>query len=76
MDSHYLLKDICVENVSMMYEFSEAFNAMSLRQACILYVLEQYDKLSVKPWYVTDLPLFLSLLLYRNTIIVIKCMNF
>ncbi|XP_059438163.1 ARM REPEAT PROTEIN INTERACTING WITH ABF2-like [Corylus avellana] len=46
-----IAQDICVENVSMMYEFSEAFNAMSLRQACILFILEQFDKLSVKPWY-------------------------
>lgn len=52
MDSHYLLKDICVENVSLMYDLSEDFNAMSLRQACILFILEQFDKLSLKPWYV------------------------
>jgi hypothetical protein len=62
MDSRYLLKDICVENVSLMYELSEAFNAMSLRKACILFILEQFDKLSVRPWYVTsDLLLSLSL---------------
>lgn len=52
MASHDLLKDICVENVSLMYELSEAFNAMSLRKACILFILEQFDKLSAKPWYV------------------------
>lgn len=51
MASHYLLKDICVENVSLMYELSEAFNALSLRKACILFILEQFDKLSAKPWY-------------------------
>ena len=51
MASHDLLKDICVENVSLMYELSEAFNAMSLRKACILFILEQFDKLSAKPWY-------------------------
>ena len=51
MASHDLLKDICVENVSLMYELSEAFNAMSLRRACILFILEQFDKLSAKPWY-------------------------
>ena len=51
MPSHYLLQDICVENVSLMYELSEAFNAMSLRKACILFILEQFDKLSAKPWY-------------------------
>ncbi|KAF5455049.1 hypothetical protein F2P56_024664, partial [Juglans regia] len=46
-----IAQDICVENVSLMYELSEAFNAMSLRQACILFILEQFDKLSAKPWY-------------------------
>ncbi|KAJ7977400.1 ARM repeat protein interacting with ABF2 [Quillaja saponaria] len=46
-----IAQDISVENVPLMYELSEAFNAMSLRQACILFVLEQFDKLTVKPWY-------------------------
>ncbi|XP_075640987.1 ARM REPEAT PROTEIN INTERACTING WITH ABF2-like [Castanea sativa] len=46
-----IAQDICVENVSLMYELSEAFNAMSLRKACILFILEQFDKLSAKPWY-------------------------
>ncbi|XP_062144242.1 ARM REPEAT PROTEIN INTERACTING WITH ABF2-like [Alnus glutinosa] len=46
-----IAQDICVENVSLMYELSEAFNAMSLRKACMLFILEQFDKLSVRPWY-------------------------
>lgn len=50
-----ILKDISVENVSLMFELSEAFNAMSLRHACILFILENFDKLSVKPWYATNL---------------------
>ncbi|KAL6214708.1 hypothetical protein ACLB2K_014140 [Fragaria x ananassa] len=48
---HAIAQDICVENVSLMFELSEAYNAMSLMQACILFVLEQFDKLSKKPWY-------------------------
>ncbi|TQD99308.1 hypothetical protein C1H46_015097 [Malus baccata] len=39
------LMDICVENLSLMFEFLEALNAMSLQQACILFLLEQFDKL-------------------------------
>ncbi|KAK9282320.1 hypothetical protein L1049_005234 [Liquidambar formosana] len=46
-----IAQDISAENVSLMYELSEAFHAMSLREACILFVLEQFDKLSAKPWY-------------------------
>ncbi|KAK9945302.1 hypothetical protein M0R45_010824 [Rubus argutus] len=48
---HAIAQDICVENVSLMFELSEAYNAMSLMQACILFVLEQFDKLNKKPWY-------------------------
>lgn len=47
-----LLKDISVENVTLMYELAEAFNAMTLREACILFILEQFERLSTKPWYV------------------------
>ncbi|XP_057438665.1 ARM REPEAT PROTEIN INTERACTING WITH ABF2-like [Lotus japonicus] len=48
---HAISQDISVDNVSLMYEMSEAFNATSLRNVCILFFLEQFDKLSVKPWY-------------------------
>ncbi|RVW54928.1 ARM repeat protein interacting with ABF2 [Vitis vinifera] len=47
-----IAQDISVENVSLMYELSEAFNAMTLRHTCILYILEHFEKLTVKPWYV------------------------
>jgi hypothetical protein len=50
-------KDISVENVSLMYELSEGFNAMSLRESCILFILEQFDKLCTKPWYVFSMHL-------------------
>lgn len=46
----WYMKDISLNNVSSMYELSEAFHAVSLRQACILFILEQYDKLSSRPW--------------------------
>uniref|UniRef100_A0A7N0SYL5 BTB domain-containing protein n=1 Tax=Kalanchoe fedtschenkoi TaxID=63787 RepID=A0A7N0SYL5_KALFE len=44
-----IAQDISIDNVASMYELSEAFNAMSLRHTCILFILEQYDKLSMKP---------------------------
>ncbi|KAE9596468.1 putative chromatin remodeling & transcription regulator BTB-POZ family [Lupinus albus] len=44
-----IAQDISLENVSRMYEFSEAFNAISLRHTCILFMLEKFDKLSARP---------------------------
>ncbi|KAL1296242.1 hypothetical protein HN51_056966 [Arachis hypogaea] len=44
-----IAKDISLENVSSMYELSEAFSAISLRHSCILFILEQFDKLSARP---------------------------
>ncbi|CAL0314570.1 unnamed protein product [Lupinus luteus] len=44
-----IAQDISLENVSSMYELSEAFNAISLRHTCILFILEQFDKLSARP---------------------------
>lgn len=41
-----------MENVSLMYDLSEAFNAMSLRHTCILFVLEKFDNLIAFPGYV------------------------
>ncbi|KAK4407138.1 arm repeat protein interacting with a [Sesamum angolense] len=46
-----IAQDISVENVSLMFELSEAFNALSLRHACIVFILEKFDKLCVMPWY-------------------------
>ncbi|XP_047941928.1 ARM REPEAT PROTEIN INTERACTING WITH ABF2-like isoform X2 [Salvia hispanica] len=46
-----MVQDISVENVSLMFELSEAFNASNLRDACILYILDKYKKLCVMPWY-------------------------
>ncbi|KFK38013.1 hypothetical protein AALP_AA3G059000 [Arabis alpina] len=41
-------QDITVDNIGSVYELSEALNALSLRQACILFILEHFDKLSLK----------------------------
>ncbi|KAG5403420.1 hypothetical protein IGI04_009539 [Brassica rapa subsp. trilocularis] len=41
-----IAQDITLENVGSMYDLSEAFHAMSLRQACILFILEHFEKLS------------------------------
>ncbi|KAG6501144.1 hypothetical protein ZIOFF_041013 [Zingiber officinale] len=48
----YIIKqDVNIDNVSSMYELSEACNAISLRQTCILFILEQFEKLSILPGY-------------------------
>lgn len=44
-----LFQDVSLDNISSMYELSEAFHAMSLRHTCVLFVLEQFDKISTKP---------------------------
>ncbi|MFS7888878.1 putative chromatin remodeling & transcription regulator BTB-POZ family [Helianthus anomalus] len=46
-----IAQDIRVDNVSLLYDLSEAFNAVSLKNACILFVLENFDKLHSKSWY-------------------------
>ncbi|KAK6937532.1 Armadillo [Dillenia turbinata] len=46
-----IAQDISVENVPLMYELSEAFNAMSLQRSCIFFILEQFDKLCAMQWY-------------------------
>ncbi|KAI9117470.1 hypothetical protein K1719_011636 [Acacia pycnantha] len=46
-----IAQDISLGNVSRLYEVSESMNALSLRRACILFLLEQFDKLRVKHWY-------------------------
>ncbi|GER24832.1 ARM repeat protein interacting with ABF2 [Striga asiatica] len=46
-----IAQDISVENVSIMIELSEAYNALSLRHACILFILEKFDNLCNMHWY-------------------------
>ncbi|XAR57218.1 hypothetical protein NMG60_11025279 [Bertholletia excelsa] len=48
---YHIAQDISLENVSSMYELSEAFHAISLRHTCILFIMEQFDKLSARPGY-------------------------
>ncbi|KAG1331726.1 ARM REPEAT PROTEIN INTERACTING WITH ABF2 [Cocos nucifera] len=43
-----IAQDVNLDNVSSMYELSEAFNAMSLRHTCVLYILEQFDKIIIE----------------------------
>ncbi|KAL4376071.1 hypothetical protein GQ457_02G003240 [Hibiscus cannabinus] len=45
-----IAQDVSVENVMLMLELAEAFNATTLREACLLFILEQYKKISTKPW--------------------------
>ncbi|CAL9219793.1 unnamed protein product [Arabidopsis halleri] len=42
-------QDIMVENIGSKYDLSEAFNAKSLKQTCILFILKHFDKLRLKP---------------------------
>nr|XP_043637720.1 ARM REPEAT PROTEIN INTERACTING WITH ABF2-like [Erigeron canadensis] len=51
-----IARDIRVENLALMYELSESFNAVSLRNACILFVLEHYRQIESKPWYASLAP--------------------
>uniref|UniRef100_A0A1J3FJN4 ARM repeat protein interacting with ABF2 n=1 Tax=Noccaea caerulescens TaxID=107243 RepID=A0A1J3FJN4_NOCCA len=46
---YVICQDVTVDNIESMYDLSEAFNANSLRQTCILFILEHFDKLSLKP---------------------------
>ncbi|KAK8548565.1 hypothetical protein V6N13_054650 [Hibiscus sabdariffa] len=44
-----IAQDVTLENVSSMYELSEAFHAMSLRHTCVVFILEHFSKLSARP---------------------------
>ncbi|XP_071738245.1 ARM REPEAT PROTEIN INTERACTING WITH ABF2-like [Rutidosis leptorrhynchoides] len=46
-----IARDIRVDNILVMYDLSEAFNAQSLKNACILFVLEHYLQIELKPWF-------------------------
>ncbi|KAG8473921.1 hypothetical protein CXB51_033676 [Gossypium anomalum] len=45
-----IAQDISVEDVVLMYELAEAFNATTLRETCLLFILEQFERISTKPW--------------------------
>lgn len=40
-----------LDNVSDMYDLSEAFHAVSLRHTCILYILEHFNKICTRAGY-------------------------
>ncbi|KAE8703724.1 ARM REPEAT PROTEIN INTERACTING WITH ABF2 [Hibiscus syriacus] len=42
---------VSVDNVMVMNALAEAFNATTLREACLLFILEQFEGISTKPWY-------------------------
>ncbi|MBA0591565.1 hypothetical protein Gorai_008577 [Gossypium raimondii] len=48
------LKRLCeyaiAQDVMLMYELAEAFNATTLRETCLLFILEQFERISTKPW--------------------------
>ncbi|KMZ74796.1 arm repeat protein interacting with abf2 [Zostera marina] len=46
-----IAQNVSLDNVTDMFELSESYNAMSLRHTCILFILEQFDKMSRKPGY-------------------------
>lgn len=48
-----IAQDISLDNVSSMYELSEAFHAVSLRRASINFILEQNEKLSARPGHLS-----------------------
>ncbi|KAK7327232.1 hypothetical protein VNO80_31597 [Phaseolus coccineus] len=50
-----IAKSISPENVSLLLELSEDFSANTLKHACILYMLEKFDRLHSKRWYYTML---------------------
>ncbi|XP_010527659.1 PREDICTED: ARMADILLO BTB ARABIDOPSIS PROTEIN 1 [Tarenaya hassleriana] len=46
-----IAQDISVDNITLMYELADAYNASTLRQSCMLFVLEHFNKLSTKQWF-------------------------
>ncbi|KAK1373024.1 ARM REPEAT PROTEIN INTERACTING WITH ABF2-like [Heracleum sosnowskyi] len=48
---HTIAQDISVENVSRTYELSLALNASSLRDNCLVFVLEKFNDLVALPGY-------------------------
>ncbi|XP_062231321.1 ARM REPEAT PROTEIN INTERACTING WITH ABF2-like isoform X2 [Phragmites australis] len=46
-----IAKDVNLDNISDMYDLSEAFHAVSLRHTCILFILEQFDKICTRPGF-------------------------
>jgi len=47
-----------LDNVSDMYDLSDAFHAVSLRHTCILYILEHFNKICTRAGYLLMLITF------------------
>ncbi|URE42097.1 BTB/POZ domain [Musa troglodytarum] len=44
-----IAQEVCVDNVSSVYELSEAFHAISLRHTWIMFILEQFEQINTRP---------------------------
>ncbi|XP_040872885.1 uncharacterized protein [Glycine max] len=58
-------QDISVESVSLMYKMSEDFNDTKLKHACILFMLENFDKPRLEAWYCHVVPGIRMFLTYQ-----------
>ncbi|CAI7792251.1 unnamed protein product, partial [Closterium sp. NIES-53] len=43
--------DLTVENVANVYELAETYHAQSLRQMCVLFVLDHHEQMCNLPGY-------------------------
>ncbi|CAI5474547.1 unnamed protein product [Closterium sp. Yama58-4] len=48
---HAIAKDLTVENVANVYELAETYHAQSLRQMCVLFVLDHHEQMCNLPGY-------------------------
>ncbi|CAI5491821.1 unnamed protein product [Closterium sp. Naga37s-1] len=48
---HAIAQDLTVENVANVYELAETYHAQSLRQMCVLFVLDHHEQMCNLPGY-------------------------
>ncbi|CAI7894192.1 unnamed protein product, partial [Closterium sp. NIES-54] len=48
---HAIAQDLMVENVANVYELAETYHAQSLRQMCVLFVLDHHEQMCNLPGY-------------------------
>ncbi|CAM8894470.1 unnamed protein product [Rhodiola kirilowii] len=46
-----IAKDICLDNLELIYELSEAFNAKVLKGSCLQFVLSNFKKICNRTWF-------------------------
>jgi hypothetical protein len=63
-----VLQDVNLDNVSDMYDLSEAFHAVSLRHTCILYILEHFNKICTRTGYFLSPQIFDQYILLLNAL--------